>query len=1480
MLGIRASFTLFIFLLIVSSPILTVAAIKVESAETVNLAREIENSDFIFEINYTSIKEHVKMFASMFSRVTGYAGSYAALDYILAVFRKYRLKTFIQNYTLVIPYDEGSWIEANDQDLGKFNITAYALWPNGVQTCLTPPEGITGRLIYVENGELEKINGHTISGSIILMDFNSEDNWIRIANLGAKGIIFIEPSQTTFIESLQKATPAPLYLPRLYVDSQHGLLLKSLASKNSTVTIHCRMRWKEVVAQNIIGVINGSMYENEVIVISANYDSWSIVPALAPGSESALGISSLLEIARLLTNNKPKRTVWLVAFSGYYQGLIGPIEWVEHNIFAQEVLEGKTKILLHLHLDFSTDSDKIDVLYTGPPRWFGNLDEFSRMFLPIEKKISQYLSPNQKDYIRFNFASMRWGTQPPIRDNIWLFNLATQPTLSTGIYALTLRTQWAYRATWLTPLDDEKCIFWSNLNPQLKTAFAIIQGFVNDPQLNLDYTIPSRFTIRAAAGRVPMGFTILRGSVVEYNVSSGWYSPKPRALVRLNLYDPNAYLAWPFNSQWKFTDGNGSFVFHGLIPWTTYNLDAWMFDNISGRITFAVDRGIYGTATGMSGGISTELTPFSPIAGISIPIFECTEITLFDLIDTKIMKRCSIPWTTTSATLEVYDYATKSFPIFYGTYYSPSDGIGLVFVKRGSKVIITFNPRSEAEIEKRPRIVLTNSTLENPEGFGFYVDAPLTIYNTALVAARDLYLISKGRYEKLSNYRIKNLAVEVILEKANALLLEAEYYLEKKIYNMGYACALASLAFSSTVYSQGVMPLFDDISRFILLFMIPTLLFAFFFEKLILHNEGLKRIIGVAGVLILSLLAFSSINPAFSLLENVNMAMLGIGLLMLMVFILAIIINEARELMEITATTTLGKHIVKTERTAALLHSISVAVDNLRRRKLITALTLASLIIFTATMTSFTSASYILSIKETPSSSYPPYDGILLKRRWGMPPTSLRGGTLDTIIIHYLTAFVGDSYYIAPRVWFYPISIYPEGISVYIDTPRGVTKPITPLIFLGLSEEEATILFSDYIVEGPALIKLYDYGCLLSKELAASLNISYGDKISIKGTNLNLTVIGIIDVPMEKLRDFDDRLITPVNPFYSTLLSRMVIPFSEQQEPNSLSLANVMIVNWKTAYKLGGFVSSVALIPKAKTTLQQLREIGKNISLGIDVSIYVGCDNVSFSLSKHLRISVIGWEIVWVLMALIVFSTINVLIGTIQRRNREFFVYASLGLSPFSAALMFIAEATVYGAISSVIGYIGGYLLTILFPSFIFNISSIYVVISLFSVLGTCLLSAIYPSIIVARLITPSLERRWKTPTKPVGDRWELNIPLKVIHKSEASGILRYLSEYYTGLGSQKRGFIVDGVPIFDPEKLQLILQVTLLPTELGINQEVIVSMKFEENAYTLSVLIKRKSGDLKMWESLNYDFIDDLRKQVLLWKTLSPAEKTKYMVQ
>jgi hypothetical protein len=102
---------------------------------------------------------------------------------------------------------------------------------------------------------------------------------------------------------------------------------------------------RETPSFNVIGILPGSdpKLRNETIVIGAHYDhlglggegsgSLSARTGIHHGADdNASGVAGLLELARMLSSQKPRRTIVFIAFSGEEEGLIGSNYYVNHSI--------------------------------------------------------------------------------------------------------------------------------------------------------------------------------------------------------------------------------------------------------------------------------------------------------------------------------------------------------------------------------------------------------------------------------------------------------------------------------------------------------------------------------------------------------------------------------------------------------------------------------------------------------------------------------------------------------------------------------------------------------------------------------------------------------------------------------------------------------------------------------------------------------------------------------------------------------------------------------------------------------------------------------------------------------------------------------------------------------------------------------------------------------------------------------------------
>ena len=109
----------------------------------------------------------------------------------------------------------GTWMQVGSQ-----RIPLYPLWPNQVQTSKLPsPEqgGLQAPVIDVGAGKLANFNGKTVDGSVVMVDFNSAQEWLNAPRLGAKAVLFVEPESTQRGEAEGKFISIPLAIPRFWI---------------------------------------------------------------------------------------------------------------------------------------------------------------------------------------------------------------------------------------------------------------------------------------------------------------------------------------------------------------------------------------------------------------------------------------------------------------------------------------------------------------------------------------------------------------------------------------------------------------------------------------------------------------------------------------------------------------------------------------------------------------------------------------------------------------------------------------------------------------------------------------------------------------------------------------------------------------------------------------------------------------------------------------------------------------------------------------------------------------------------------------------------------------------------------------------------------------------------------------------------------------------------------------------------------------
>ena len=297
-------------------------------------ARDEEIKGIAESISEGRVQGIVDSLSSMGSRMPGYAGHRQAFEFVKREFEEIGLEDIaVDEFLTTVPVAVDSLTSLDFMGTGE-RVQVYGMWPNHVQTPSLPRQGVTGHLIYGGKGTFKELNGKTVEGSIVLMDFGCGQNYLNLRMLGAKAIIFFDNGRMTQGEAQDKFLPVPVDVPRFWVQRAGAELLREMAqSGQHQVKLTSVMAWKEAPAWNIYGTLQGQdayiterrerKWDEQVIVLSSFYDAISVVPSLAPGAENATGMAALLETARVLKENPPKYTVMFLATGAHFQGLAG-----------------------------------------------------------------------------------------------------------------------------------------------------------------------------------------------------------------------------------------------------------------------------------------------------------------------------------------------------------------------------------------------------------------------------------------------------------------------------------------------------------------------------------------------------------------------------------------------------------------------------------------------------------------------------------------------------------------------------------------------------------------------------------------------------------------------------------------------------------------------------------------------------------------------------------------------------------------------------------------------------------------------------------------------------------------------------------------------------------------------------------------------------------------------------------------------------
>jgi hypothetical protein len=228
--------------------------------------------------------------------------------------------------------------------------------------------------------------------------------------------------------------------------------------------------------------------------------------------------------------------------------------------------------------------------------------------------------------------------------------------------------------------------------------------------------------------------------------------------------------------------------------------------------------------------------------------------------------------------------------------------------------------------------------------------------------------------------------------------------------------------------------------------------------------------------------------------------------------------------------------------------------------------------------------------------------------------------------------------------------------------------------------------------------------------------------------------------------------------------------------------------------------------------------------------------------------------------------------------------------------MLFVAESCVFANLGVILGYLGGQTVAkLLFVAqghglmdslagLSLNYSSTSTVGVAVVIIATVLLSTIYPAKKASQMATPDIERRWRLPL-PDGHLMTFDLPFMLTGR-DALACVVFLKEYFDGYVDFAGGdFYTDGTTLerHAEGSFALSLRVWLAPYDLGVSQVVrLVTHPDPDDPIvsTVSIELERISGDDNGWRRTNWLFVNILRQQFLIWRTIARPQREAYAAQ
>ncbi len=1067
-------------------------------------------------------------------------------------------------------------------------------------------------------------------------------------------------------------------------------------------------------------------------------------------------------------------------------------------------------------------------------------------------------------------------TLRPSRLRSWDSWFLDQPSLGgevtslAGFLGISLVSTGDARAAWGTPWDTPKNIDWTNLDNQARLVSDMVQTMAGTAKLH--------------SGKLPRkGFSTVSGRA-NLLLQGELFADYPAAKTTLLAYQG-------LKKFYTTVDTSGTFQIKGVADkkhvLDKVIIEGYRFDEKTGQVLWAIDK----KETGKN---NYRLKIRKQEVKTDLILFSCKETTIFGLLEPRNFHYLT--------KIQLLDGRRDAPPqhYWYSRIDTRSSTMASIYTESGTWLKATLSDNVLTR-----KLILTNGTPQTPMGFGYSVDQYGAIHNTIYQTARDIWTLLEPRIENLESHGIFDSKISELKKRGLNALHRTEASLAEYDYETFSSAASESLALADRVYVQ-VEKTQKDVLFGVLFYIALFVPFAFCMERFLFNFANIyKRIVAFSAILLILIAVIRQVHPAFQLAYSPTVVILAFFIIGLSLMVSLIIFFRFEEEMILLQRRASHKRPAEISHWKAFTAAFFLGVSNLRRRRIRTILTCLTLIILTFTIMSFTTVKSGKRQSRLFFQESAPYQGLLLKKvDWQSLPVEA---------VSILVEGFQDASGIAPRIW-----LEAKNSTQAVHVPlqhNNNSAELQGLIGLSPSETEVTGL-DKLLTAGRWFTSNDRLAIILDRNMAQALNVPTDGTGKIKVWGQDFTVIGSFDgASFDQALDLDGESLTPVTfPEESgaaiTEVEQEAMESGDdirsfQSRYHHIPASQVAIIPATTLLTMGGKLKNLAVLPQGKDSISDTAE---RLVDRFSMAIFAGEKDGVWLYNQSDAIKYSGLPNILIPLLISIFIVLNTMISSVYERKNEIGIYTSVGLAPSHVSFLFVAEALALAVISVVLGYLLAQISASLFADtrlwagLTVNYSSMAGVAAMVLVIGVVLLSVIYPSRVAAQIAIPDVNSTFTLP-KPVNNRITITLPFFMKY-DEHDSIGGFIYSYFSSHQDVSHGIFSTG-PVelvfacgnIDQMKKRLQdaknphevyytyirSKVWLAPFDFGIMQWVDIQfcpVEGDEAYLEIKVTMERRSGEEQVWQRINTSFLHNLRKQLLVWRSIDDASHKHFAEQ